>query len=354
MVLFHLYSEHDPNDNICDSSYPFKYANHFLADFTNLYTINFYEVSSDCEEPSFVLNVSKKMKINNLLNCAAVRCGDVDPSFIKIFKTRIVYNPNSYVFEKTYQETLLNFFTQLNRTSDRQRLFYQVLKVPAHEVDNKIMFNVDFLNKYNDEKSVTVFFHPNDKSYSDFMTAFEESLLIYGINNHNPLRVVNCENCALTIIDPDSNMEIYYEDIYFKRIRVEEIPDNQMNLHGTERLITVNITFSGNQNVSFHKSFFIKISPNFTFQDIVSIIEKKNIKNIVKYLFFHIHEHIFHSFPSDLKQNIPSHQLLTNLFNGKENENYIIDNATIVVEVLQRVEQSRRSMKYDPSIKIRS
>ncbi|KAF1745570.1 hypothetical protein MXB_1530, partial [Myxobolus squamalis] len=262
------------------------------------------------------------MKMDHLLINVAQKLG-VNPIYIRLFKCPISPNLDCYI-KHSYSGTLLEIFSSLNRISDNQQLYYQILKVPCIEVDDKIMYNILFFNKNGLEKLIPIFLYSNQKSLDCVYHTFLQAAKIYDLNITNPLSNYLLQ---ITMIHNDDNSMLC--DMFNRKIRIEEIPEDQFYLEDCEKLISVNVRVESTKTIALQRSFFIKISSKSTYQDVVSLISQRNLENCASFSLFHIKEQVIQLFPRDLNINIPMHQLFTNEISSIGNEN-IIDTATIL------------------------
>ncbi|KII61753.1 hypothetical protein RF11_08854 [Thelohanellus kitauei] len=239
----------------------------------------------------------------------------------------------------------------MNRTSDTQKLYFQVLRVPAADVEDKAMFYIAFRDIDKRYKVLPVFLDLNHLSCEDLVQSFNVTAHMYDLKIKNPIRVLSCDNLVLRIFSPGDDLSKEFRKTDIKFLRIEEVPDDHLHLKEYEWFISVNLRTLGSTNYCLDRSIVIKISINTTYANMIDLIEENVPNKISSISIYSFLKQKHYQLPSDLSTIIDPDIFFNNQTDPTEPNNYVIPNVCILVEVTDST-VPRRYFKSDPSIKI--
>lgn len=238
----------------------------------------------------------------------------------------------------------------MNRTSDRQKLYYQILRVPSKDYEKHIMYNISLITKEYVEKPITIFVDPENLSMERLREHIAEMIHLHGFCIKTRTRLINYQNLVLSEVKSDAELLNIFSEYNYPKIRVEEVPENQINLRNNERLVSVNVKSHNSNTYALEKSFLIKVDSEMDFKDVVTSITQIATFKILTFSLLFNKEKVMQPFGQDITRKLP-----TLFFKSKEPqekpEEDICQTITILIEISDQV-PARRYLRGDRSIKI--
>ncbi|KAF7489071.1 Ubiquitin carboxyl-terminal hydrolase 7 [Sarcoptes scabiei] len=222
-------------------------------------------------DAGFTLELSLKMNYTQMAHAVAMRLG-TDPNLIQFFKNQSNYrdgpgNPLRCNFDGTLKDILFYF-----KPKQIKKIYYQLLTISIHELENKRSFKCTYVNCKLKEEEMELY--PNSNGTVKDLIDEAKKQIEFNESSTNELRLLEVVNCKINHLIPNDTILECLNPTGTKFYRIEEIPNDQIHLESNEFLLPI-AHFQKECYHTFGVPFILKVKNRESFTSVKEKIQKK-------------------------------------------------------------------------------
>ncbi|XP_071963374.1 ubiquitin carboxyl-terminal hydrolase 7-like [Antedon mediterranea] len=194
---------------------------------------------TNLNDPGFTLTLSVKMNYFQIAKAIAAKL-DTDPMLLQLFRAQPHRDGPSHPIRCAYEGTLRDLIFPLKpRTPNVKKLYYQRLTIKINELENKKQFRCVWVSNKLKEEEMVLYPNKDDTVAGLLMEAKLLKNRTLGNNGSGKLRLLEVISNKIHQVQQEDVLLECLNPVGTKTYRIEEIPEDQLDLNETELLLCV-------------------------------------------------------------------------------------------------------------------
>ncbi|XP_066265443.1 ubiquitin carboxyl-terminal hydrolase 7-like isoform X1 [Branchiostoma lanceolatum] len=223
-------------------------------------------------DPGFNLVLSQRMNYFQVAKCVAQEL-NTDPMLLQFFKTQGYRDAPGNPLRCTYEGTLKDLLSNLKQRGPK-KLYYQRLRIPINELENKRQFKCIFVNSKLKEDREMVLYPSKNGTVADLLEEAGKQLQLPQDGGSGKLRLLEVISNKIFCVQKEDVLLECLNSQGTKTYRIEEVPQEEISIREEELLVHC-AHFSKEVFATFGTPFMVKIRQGEAFAAIRGQIQKK-------------------------------------------------------------------------------
>ncbi|XP_033118944.1 ubiquitin carboxyl-terminal hydrolase 7-like [Anneissia japonica] len=263
-----LVFQRDDSDN---DQYELATAKEYFRDLYYRIEVVFCD-KTNLNDPGFTITLSVKMNYFQIAKAVAAKL-DTDPMLLQFFKAQTHRDGPGHPIRCTYEGTLRDLILPL-KPRGIKKLYYQRLTIKINELENKKQFRCVWVSSKLKEEEMVLYPNKDDTVAGLLMEAKSLKHHTLGHNGSGKLRLLEVISNKIHQVPQEDVLLECLNPAGTKTYRIEEIPEDQLDLNETELLLCV-AHFQKEVFSMFGVPFLIRVQDGEPFTDVRERIKQQ-------------------------------------------------------------------------------